>query len=74
MQTLEQFGFYVTTGTTGSQTVTQYQLDMTVDSGSASGALATDAYGYDYIEIEANRIATVKTFTPDTSFDQRLIQ
>lgn len=75
MQSLEQFGFYVTTydSSDGSETVTQYQLDMEIDPASSTGALLLDADGYDYVEVPANRIATVKTFT-DTSYNQRLIQ
>jgi len=46
---------------------------MQIDSTSTTGALKKDAAGYDYIEVTANRIATVKTFTPDTSYSQRLI-
>lgn len=76
MQSLEQFGFYLTTEDTGTgvETVYQYQLDMTVDSSSTSGALQLDTDGYDYIEIVANRIEDTKTFTPDTSYSQRLFQ
>ena len=53
--------------------VYQYQLDMQVDATSVSGALAKDANG-DYIENQGNIIRTTKTFTPDTSYEQRLFQ
>jgi len=47
---------------------------MEIDPSSSSGALLLDSDGYDYVENTGNRIATVKTFTPDTSYEQRLIQ
>ena len=67
---LEMFGFYVTLDD-GNRRVFQYQLDMTVDPGSATGALLVNSDG-DYAEIEANRAMVEKFFTPDTSFEQRL--
>lgn len=58
MQSLEQFGFYVTwwNDASSTQTVVQYQLDMEIDSSSTTGALLLDSNGYDYVEVEGNRI------------------
>jgi hypothetical protein len=75
MQSLEQFGFYLTVeDSSGVETVYQYQLDMEVDSSSSSGALLLDSDLYDYVETTANIIESTKTFTPDTSYSQRLFQ
>ena len=68
---LEQFGFYVTLDDGSSQRVFQYQLDMTVDPASATGALLVNSDG-DYVEITANRAEVEKYFDPDTSYEQRL--
>jgi len=47
---------------------------MEIDTGSSTGALLLDANNYDYVENTGNRIVSFKTFTPDTSFEQRLFQ
>ncbi len=72
MQSLEQFGFYLTSydSATSAYTVNQYQLDMTVTPGTTT--LATDANG-DYIENTAGRVLTVKTYT-DPTYNQRMMQ
>jgi hypothetical protein len=41
---------------------------------SGTGALLKDSADYDYVENAGNIIALVKEFTPDTSYEQRLIQ
>lgn len=78
MQGLEQYGYFLTTldSTDDSQTVTVYELYMDTDS---DGNLETDSEG-NYVEtigtvdsIDYPRAYT-KTFTPDTSYEQRLIQ
>ena len=47
---------------------------MEIDPSSSTGALLLDADNYDYVENTGNRIQDTKTFTPDTSYQQRLFQ
>lgn len=72
MQSLEQFGFYLTSydSSTSAYTVNQYQLDMTVITGTTT--LATDSNG-DYVENTAGRVMTTKTYT-DPTYNQRMMQ
>ena len=71
MQSLEKFGFYVTTETGVTRTVTQYELFMEKQAADPTQYLIVNGM---YVENEGLRTSSVKTFTPDTSYDQRLIQ
>ena len=79
---LEQYGFFLSTydTATSTRTVTLYELYMAPDPNSSTGELLKDSNNYDFVETvgTVNGVTypagTVKTFTPDTTQEQRLMQ
>lgn len=82
MQSLEQYGYFVTWKDASDDSVMTYlyELYMEPDPADAATLEIESTYNYNYIEVLGTAdngitypFGTLKTFTPDTSFTQRFI-